>query len=72
MPSSLAAAVARFDPLAIDPAACVASAQRFDAVRFGRSLRAEVQAVHSEERGARPDHRARRRTRVPARWSVVS
>jgi len=70
--AALAAVVADFDPLAIDPADCVASAQRFDAVRFGRSLRAEVQAAHAEERSARPDQRVRRRSRVPARWSVVS
>jgi glycosyltransferase involved in cell wall biosynthesis len=42
-PAALAQAVRGFDALAVDPAACVASAQRFDTAQFRRGLRAVVE-----------------------------
>jgi glycosyltransferase involved in cell wall biosynthesis len=41
-PASLSAAVLGFDPLAVDPADCVASAGRFTVERFAAGLRAEI------------------------------
>jgi glycosyltransferase involved in cell wall biosynthesis len=41
-PRALAAAVAGFDPAAVDPAACVTSAHRFSVERFQERLRAIV------------------------------
>ena len=60
-PDALAAAVAAFDPLEVDPAACAAQAARFDVGRFREGLRALV----TEACAAAPNgRRARRR---PAR-----
>jgi glycosyltransferase involved in cell wall biosynthesis len=42
-PEALAQAVLAFDALAVDPAACVASARRFDTAQFRRGLRAVVE-----------------------------
>jgi glycosyltransferase involved in cell wall biosynthesis len=42
-PESLAQAVLSFDALAVDPAACVASARRFDTAQFRRGLRSVVE-----------------------------
>jgi glycosyltransferase involved in cell wall biosynthesis len=42
-PASLAEAVLAFDALAVDPAACVASARRFDTAHFRRGLRSVVE-----------------------------
>jgi glycosyltransferase involved in cell wall biosynthesis len=56
-PDGLADAVGRFDPLAVDPAACVAAAQRFGTLRFQGQLRAIVQRAVHAERPARPDER---------------
>jgi len=42
-PESLARTVLSFDALAVDPAACVASAQRFDTAQFRRGLRSVVE-----------------------------
>jgi glycosyltransferase involved in cell wall biosynthesis len=47
--AALADAVRRFDPLEIDPQACVANAARFDVERFGQELLATVE----DARGAR-------------------
>lgn len=41
-PAELAAAVREFDPMAVDPDACVASARRFDADAFRAGLRHQV------------------------------
>ncbi len=53
-PGSLAATVAAFDPLAIDPADCVATAEHFSTDRFQTALRGivdeAVRAVAGEER----------------------
>ena len=42
-PGALAEAVLAFDALAVDPAACVASARRFDTAHFRRGLRSVVE-----------------------------
>jgi glycosyltransferase involved in cell wall biosynthesis len=42
-PAALARAVLDFDALAVDPAACVASARRFDTAQFRRGLRTVVE-----------------------------
>jgi glycosyltransferase involved in cell wall biosynthesis len=58
---ALAAAVARFDPDAFDPAACVANAERFDVDRFRRRLKAEVAlALEGEALPGRPQPVERR------------
>jgi glycosyltransferase involved in cell wall biosynthesis len=56
-PQSLADAVARFDPLAVDPAACVAAAQRFGTARFQGMMRAIVAEAVAAERAPRPGER---------------
>jgi hypothetical protein len=56
-PASLAATVAAFDPDAVDPAACVAAARRFDTGRFQTALRAIVAEAVLAERAPRPGER---------------
>jgi glycosyltransferase involved in cell wall biosynthesis len=56
-PEALADAVLRFDPLAIDPAACLAAAQRFEPRRFHAALRAIVEEAVVAERAPRPQER---------------
>ena len=51
-PEALADAVAGFDPLAVDPAACVAASRRFAVPRFQHALRALV-AESGRRAGAR-------------------
>ena len=41
-PEALAATITAFDPLSVDPAACVANAQRFGREAFAREIRANV------------------------------
>jgi glycosyltransferase involved in cell wall biosynthesis len=57
-PEALAEVVAAFDPLAVDPAACVAAAERFGTERFQVALRGLVQETLAAERppgaGERP------------------
>jgi glycosyltransferase involved in cell wall biosynthesis len=64
-PAALADAVRRFDPLSVDPEACVANARRFDVERFGRELLAAVEdareARSAEGLPARTGPRARLR-----------
>ena len=55
---ALAEAVERFDPLAVDPAACVRSAERFDVARFRRGMSTIVEAAVS---GDRPPRELRQR-----------
>jgi glycosyltransferase involved in cell wall biosynthesis len=57
-PGSLAGVVEAFDPMAVDPAACVAAAERFGTERFQASLRAIVAEAVLAERPPRPDGRA--------------
>jgi glycosyltransferase involved in cell wall biosynthesis len=54
---ALAAVVARFDPLAIDPAACVAAAQRFGTGRFQAMMRRIVDETVAAARTPRPGER---------------
>jgi glycosyltransferase involved in cell wall biosynthesis len=56
-PVALARAVAGFDPLAVDPAACVAAAQRFAIPRFQHAFRGLVEETVA---AARPSADARR------------
>jgi glycosyltransferase involved in cell wall biosynthesis len=67
-PESLARAVLSFDALAVDPAACVASARRFDTAQFRRGLRSVV-ALALDGLGSRRAARRRppRRARGLAR-----
>ena len=53
-PDSLAEVVAGFDPLAVDPAACVAASQRFGIARFQAALRAIVADAVAAERPPAP------------------
>jgi glycosyltransferase involved in cell wall biosynthesis len=57
-PAALAATVRAFDALAVDPAACVRNAQRFDVAHFRHGVRAVVDRVLA---GAGHEHEARRR-----------
>jgi len=61
-PDVLADAVSAFDPLSIDPKACVAAARRFDAADFQRRLRSLVADAVSAERS--PKSREMRRIRA--------
>lgn len=64
-PAALAAAVRGFDALAIDPAACVASAARFDVARFReRFARSVVAAQRAERPGPRVPRRRPRLARA--------
>jgi len=70
-PEALAAAVARFDADAYDPAACAANAQRFDAAHFRHGMQAIVTAALAGERAPREPPTRRRRAsgglaRLPA------
>ena len=60
-PDALAEVVAGFDPLAVDPAACVAAAQRFGTARFQAALRAIVAEAVAAERPPAPTARGRHR-----------
>jgi glycosyltransferase involved in cell wall biosynthesis len=53
-PEALAAAVEAFDPLSVDPADCVAAAQRFGTERFQTALRQIV--VRAVAAGRAPRH----------------
>jgi glycosyltransferase involved in cell wall biosynthesis len=55
---ALASVVERFDPMAIDPRACVRSAERFDVAHFRRGMRAIVDEAVA---GERPPRELRRR-----------
>jgi len=57
-PAELAEAVAAFDPLAIDPAACVAAAQAFGTERFQTAFRALVEEAVAAESSADRDRPA--------------
>jgi glycosyltransferase involved in cell wall biosynthesis len=54
---ALADAVTRFDTLAIDPAACVANADRFDVSHFRHGIRSVVAEACADERPPRADPR---------------
>jgi glycosyltransferase involved in cell wall biosynthesis len=59
-PAALVAAVRAFDPGAIDPAACIANAQRFDVGHFRHGLRALVDRALEADRPPRPRPRRAR------------
>jgi glycosyltransferase involved in cell wall biosynthesis len=66
-PGALVAAVRAFDALAVDPAACVASAQRFDVARFrDRFSRAVDAAQQTDRTGQRVPRRRPRLVRARA------
>jgi glycosyltransferase involved in cell wall biosynthesis len=65
---ALAAAVGRFDALAIDPNACVQNARRFDVEHFRRGMRAVVDDALAGERAPREE----RRPRVPRGLALAS
>jgi glycosyltransferase involved in cell wall biosynthesis len=56
-PDALADVVAAFDPLSVDPAACVEAAERFGTVRFQEALRRIVAEAVAAERQPRPGDR---------------
>jgi glycosyltransferase involved in cell wall biosynthesis len=59
-PAALVAAVRSLDPLAVDPAACVSNAERFDVSHFRHGLRALVDRALEAERPPRPRPRRAR------------
>ena len=59
-PAALVAAVRAFDPLAVDPEACVANASRFDVSHFRHGVRALVDRALEEELPPRPRPRRAR------------
>ena len=71
-PAALAAAVARFDPLAVDPAACVASAERFGVARFQTELAKLVHRAQADARAPRPDERPQPAGLLPLHGRRVS
>jgi glycosyltransferase involved in cell wall biosynthesis len=56
-PEALADTVAGFDAMAIDPAACVANADRFDVAHFRHGIRSVVAEACADERPPRADPR---------------
>jgi glycosyltransferase involved in cell wall biosynthesis len=56
-PDALAAAVAAFDPLSVDPVACVANAQRFSRTAFAQEIRANVEQALDAGPSPRGDRR---------------
>jgi glycosyltransferase involved in cell wall biosynthesis len=56
-PDALAQAVRDFDPLAVDPAACVANAQRFSRAAFGTQIREVVDQALQAGPSPRADRR---------------
>jgi glycosyltransferase involved in cell wall biosynthesis len=66
-PAALAEVVASFDPLAIDPEACVAAARRFGADRFQTALRAIVAEAVAAESSAERERPAVGKGRPPRR-----
>jgi glycosyltransferase involved in cell wall biosynthesis len=68
-PAALAAAVGRFDALAIDPEACRAAAERFGTERFRAEMRRVVEEAVADERQPRPGERPVHRglTNLPPR-----
>src|SRR3954470_14524916 len=56
-PDALAAAVASFDPLSVDPEACVANARRFSGDAFAQEIRANVEQALEAGPSPRGDRR---------------
>jgi hypothetical protein len=62
--------VRRFDPLAIDPAACVGNARRFDVAHFRHGLRAVVEQALEGEGPERPPRRRAPRRPAGLAWQA--
>ena len=60
---ALAAAVSGFDPMAVDPMACVRNAERFDVTRFRMAMERVVEDQLAGDRQARGVRRRPRRAR---------
>jgi glycosyltransferase involved in cell wall biosynthesis len=60
---ALCDAIARFDPLSVDPDACIANAQRFDVARFRTAMERVVADQLAGDRSARGVRRRPRRVR---------
>jgi glycosyltransferase involved in cell wall biosynthesis len=69
-PAALAAAVRRFDALAVDPAACVENAARFDVGHFRHGLRAVVDRAVADERRTGPPRRRSPRRPAGLAWQA--
>jgi glycosyltransferase involved in cell wall biosynthesis len=69
-PGALADAVRRFDADAVDPAACVANAARFDVGHFRHGLRAVVERALASERPDGPARRRAARRRAGLAWQA--
>jgi glycosyltransferase involved in cell wall biosynthesis len=69
-PATLAAAVRTFDPLAIDPDACVENAARFDVAHFRHGLRAVVDRALAGERETGPPRRRPPRRPAGLAWQA--
>src|SRR4051794_40467833 len=65
-PDALAEVVAAFDPLSVDPAACLAAAQRFGTGRFQARLRDIVARAVERERAPRPERQHAGTSRIRA------
>jgi glycosyltransferase involved in cell wall biosynthesis len=63
-PAELAGAVLAFDPMSIDPQACVENAKRFDAAEFRAAFPREVEAALLDGPAERLDARPRPRRRT--------
>jgi glycosyltransferase involved in cell wall biosynthesis len=69
-PATLAAAVCRFDALAVDPVACVENAARFDVGHFRHGMRAVVDRALADDRRAGPSRRPSPRRRTGLAWQA--
>jgi len=66
-PNQLAEAVLRFDDAAVDPAACLRNAERFNSANFRRGIHAEVELAYAAARPEVRERRARASTRLVKR-----
>jgi glycosyltransferase involved in cell wall biosynthesis len=69
-PATLAAAVSRFDALAVDPAACMENAARFDVGHFRHGIRGLLDSALADERRAGPPRRRSPRRRAGLAWQA--
>jgi glycosyltransferase involved in cell wall biosynthesis len=69
-PDALAAAVAAFDPLSVDPQACARNAERFDVAHFRHGVRAVVDRALAADRREDPSRRRPSRRPVGLAWQA--
>jgi glycosyltransferase involved in cell wall biosynthesis len=69
-PDVLAAAVASFDPLSVDPQACARNAERFDVAHFRHGVRAVVDRALAAARGEAPARRRSPRRPAGLAWQA--